>query len=140
VLGRNKAGTLRLHEDDHGLAIEIDPPDTQWARDLMVSMERGDVTQMSFGFTVAEDSWEQDKDEKVTRTILKIKELYDVSPVTFPAYPQTEAHVRDRFNAFVKTRNEAVDSSENDEELSQEAGALWEMENKRRRLDLLEKI
>ncbi len=41
VLGRNKSGTLELDEDDIGLAVEIDPPETQWSKDLQVSMERG---------------------------------------------------------------------------------------------------
>lgn len=93
VLGRNKAGTLRMAEDDVGLAVEIDPPDTQLARDLMVSMERGDITQMSFGFYVRKQKWEEDEDGVVTRTLVDV-ELFDVSPVTYPAYPTTDVAVR----------------------------------------------
>jgi len=92
VLGRNKSGSLMLVEDLHGLKIEIDPPDTQWARDLMVSMERGDVSQMSFGFQTLTDRWEL-QDGKEIRTLEKVK-LFDVSPVTFPAYPDTEVGLR----------------------------------------------
>jgi uncharacterized protein len=92
VLGRNKSGSLMLVEDLHGLKIEIDPPDTQWARDLMVSMERGDVSQMSFGFQTLTDKWEM-VDGKDVRTLLKVK-LFDVSPVTYPAYPDTEVGLR----------------------------------------------
>lgn len=96
VLGRNRAGTLKLSEDDVGLAVEIVPPDTQAARDLLVSMERGDVTQMSFGFMIKKQQWEEETEGKVLplRTILEV-ELFDVSPVTFPAYPQTDISVRD---------------------------------------------
>ena len=68
VLGRNKAGTLRLKEDKNGLAIEIDPPDTQAARDLMVSMQRGDINQMSFGFRTITDKWEK-RDGEWLRTL-----------------------------------------------------------------------
>jgi len=93
VLGRNKSGTLKLEEDKKGLAIEILPPDTQWARDLMETIKRGDVDQMSFAFKTIKDSWEnQDKKESI-RTLEEV-ELFDVSPVTYPAYPQTDVKVR----------------------------------------------
>lgn len=95
ILGRNVAKTLRLSEDARGLAIEIDPPDTQAARDLLVSMERGDVTQMSFGFSVRPggQDWAKDDEGRTVRTLKKLR-LYDVSPVVFPAYPQTDVAVR----------------------------------------------
>ena len=81
ILGRNRAGTLRLREDERGLGIEIDPPDTQAAKDLMVSIARGDVSQMSFGFSVAPGGqvWEKDAQG---------------APVVFPAYPDTGVAVR----------------------------------------------
>ncbi len=92
VLGRTKTGTLKLAEDDHGLAIEIVPPNTQWARDLMESIRRGDVDQMSFGFQTVQDRWKTENGQTV-RELLEV-ELFDVSPVTFPAYPQTSVTVR----------------------------------------------
>lgn len=97
VLGRNKAGTLTLTEDEKGLSIEIDPPDTQYARDLQESIKRGDISQMSFGFVTLKDSWEYDRkkpERDVVRTLQEVR-LFDVSPVTYPAYPQTSVKVRD---------------------------------------------
>jgi len=93
VLGRNKAGTLKLAEDDKGLRVEIDPVDSSWSSDLMKSMTRGDVSQMSFGFTVnkADDDYEEN-----TR-VLRDVSLFDVSVVTYPAYPTTTAQVRSAF-------------------------------------------
>lgn len=95
VLGRNKAGTLTVSEDTRGLAMEATPPDVQWVRDLLVSVERGDIDQMSFGFRVAKggDEWLY-TDDAVTRTITKIEELFDVAVVTYPAYPDTDVAVR----------------------------------------------
>lgn len=93
ILGRNKAKTLVLKEDDKGLAIEIVPPDTQSARDLMVSMERGDISQMSFAFQTVKEDWERVEDETDIRTLKEVK-LYDVSPVTFPFYEGTDVAVR----------------------------------------------
>jgi len=93
-LGRTPK-TLRLVEDTKGLKVEIDLPDTQNARDLQTSINRGDISQMSFGFTVAEsgDEWKE-KDGMAKRTITEIHELFDVSPVVFPAYSQTKIAVR----------------------------------------------
>jgi uncharacterized protein len=92
-LGRTTAGTLALAEDSHGLRVEIDPPDTQWGRDALVSIGRGDVNQMSFAFDVLEDEWDQDESGMLIRTLRKVK-LYEVSPVTFPAYTGTTVSAR----------------------------------------------
>lgn len=100
VLGRNKISkTLVLDEDERGLAIECTPPDTQYARDFLMSIERGDVNQMSFGFYTIKDEWEyvSDEDWKAggldERELIEC-ELFDVSPVTYPAYPQTDVALR----------------------------------------------
>lgn len=93
VLGRTKSGTLRLSEDDKGLAVEIDLPDTQTARDLTASMERGDIDGMSFGFRVTKQEWDETQDPPL-RTIQEV-ELLEVSVVTFPAYDDTEIALRD---------------------------------------------
>lgn len=94
LLGRTKAGTLTLSEDERGLKYSIVPPDTSYARDLTVSLKRKDITQSSFGFNIVKHSEKRDeKTGDVTVTLEEVK-LFDVSPVTFPAYPGTEAHVR----------------------------------------------
>lgn len=95
VLGRLKAGTLRISEDERGLKVEIDPPDTQDARDLITKMQRGDIDQMSFAFTMegGAQAWDE-SGEMPLRTIQKVGELLDVSIVTYPAYPDTEAAAR----------------------------------------------
>lgn len=101
VLGRKSARTLRLEEDDKGLLTRIFPPSTQWANDLMHSIERGDVSQMSFGFQVVKDRWGQaGADGLPVRELLEVR-LLDVSPVTFPAYQQTEVHVRALMDSVV---------------------------------------
>ena len=111
VLGRVSAGTLKLEEDKTGLWIEIDPPDTSYARDLMSLIRRGDITQQSFGFTVAADAWEglEEKEGQVPkRTLKEIDMLYDVSPVTFAAYPDTGVALRhlDEARAAISPGNE----------------------------------
>jgi HK97 family phage prohead protease len=90
VLGRLKAGTLELEEDKTGLRSTIYPPDS--AADVVESIKRGDVDQMSFGFVTVDESWEK-KDGENIRTLEKVR-LFDVSPVTYPAYPDTAVAVR----------------------------------------------
>lgn len=92
VLGRNKAGTLELTEDEVGLCVRILPPDTGWARDLQTSIDRGDISQMSIGFVVEEDEWSTANG--IDTRELKRVQLFDVSPVTYPAYTATDVGVR----------------------------------------------
>jgi len=92
ILGRTVSGTLRLETDSTGLLVEITPPDTTYARDLMVSLERGDVTQMSFAFVTKQDTWAKEGTTNI-RTLLDV-DLHDVSAVTYPAYLNTEVGLR----------------------------------------------
>jgi len=94
VLGRTRSGTLVLSEDGVGLQYTITPPDTQWARDALVTMKRGDVTQSSFAFRTIRDEWKT-VEGALQRSLIEVA-LFDVSPVTYPAYPQTSAHARSR--------------------------------------------
>lgn len=98
ILGRTVSGTLRLETDSTGLLVEITPPDTTYARDLMVSLERGDVTQMSFAFVTKQDTWAKEGTTNI-RTLLDV-DLHDVSAVTYPAYLDTEVGLRslNKFN------------------------------------------
>lgn len=91
VIGRRSASTLRLSEDDHGLRVEIDLPDNTTGRDIMVSVERGDLREMSFEFYAIEEKWlrGKDDDDLPTRELIAVK-TPEVSIVTFPAYETTE--------------------------------------------------
>ena len=91
ILARNTSGTLNLTADERGLKYEFEMPETSYGKDLSISMKRGDITQSSFAFTVAEDDWSTDADGNNIRTIKKIDRLYDVSPVTYPAYNMAES-------------------------------------------------
>ena len=99
VLGRSPA-TMRLAVDDRGLRYSADAPDTPTIRDLVVEpIRRGDVSGSSFSFAL---DWADDDAIRVTRlndggllrTILKVAALYDVGPVSIPAYRETSAAVR----------------------------------------------
>ena len=101
VLGRRSAGTLELSEDSRGLAIEIDVPDTPTIRDLVIApIERGDVNQMSFSFRVKKkdddegSEWEEGREGMLDLRKIKRAQVYDVSPVTFPAYAGTDIALR----------------------------------------------
>lgn len=95
VIGRRKAGTLALSEDERGLRVEITPPNTQLARDLMENIRAGNIDQMSFAFSMngGRETWDE-TGEVPLRIIGKVGELYEVSIVPRGAYPTTEIGMR----------------------------------------------
>lgn len=113
LLGRNKSGTLILEEDRKGLKMEIDPPDTTYAKDLIISMEREDINQCSFAFKVIEDHWDNKDKNNIIRT-LKVVELRDVTIATGPAYPQTSAQYRSTEEVFKDFNNDIKEKEEID--------------------------
>lgn len=94
VLGRNRSGTLKLSIDETGLYYEIDPPATQLAKQVSVSIERRDITGSSFAFDIEAEEI-SDEGDIVVRTIKKAR-LYDVGPVTYPAYTASTTQVSQR--------------------------------------------
>lgn len=96
VLARTISKTLELWTDDDGLNYRFEAPDTTAGRDLVVSLQRGDIQHSSFSFTISDEKWERDDDDGEIRTVLKVKRLYDVSPVVFPAYPQSVSEISKR--------------------------------------------
>jgi HK97 family phage prohead protease len=96
-LARTKNGTLQLNEDETGLYMNADLPDTQAARDLYTLVERGDVDQMSFAFRVIRQKWSEDRSRRVL-TELSLSDG-DVSVVTYPAYPTTTVEAREQIAA-----------------------------------------
>jgi uncharacterized protein len=102
ILARSKngAGTLTLGTDETGLFYEFEAPDTQAGRDLMENIRLGNVDQSSFGFSVRKEDqkWDERQTESgeslLIRTIHKVARLFDVSPVTYPAYPDATVALR----------------------------------------------
>jgi len=90
LLARTAAGTASLVEDDAGVMVEADMADVTYARDLAVSLERGDITQMSFGFWVTADGWQGNTHEVFGIDL----DGGDVSVVTYPAFAATSAELR----------------------------------------------
>jgi HK97 family phage prohead protease len=117
VLGRNKAKTLDLAEDKHGLQFRVEPPETGWAGDLAVSIKREDINQASFGFQTVRDEWNHDADP-AERELIEVR-LFDVSVVTYPAYPQTDVSARSLGDMFVASLEDGLDMDEIDYMLEQ---------------------
>ena len=88
-LARRANGTLEVKEDDHGVFIRADLSKSSAGPGVYADIKNGLITKMSFAFTCDNDTWDDD-----LRTVNKFKELYDYSPVTYPAYKQTEIVAR----------------------------------------------
>lgn len=100
IIGRTKSGTLKLSEDRKGLRFSVDLPDTECGEALLESVRRGDIDQCSFSFTAQKQAWLEEKNaegkmEQVRE--LHDVDLFDVSAVTYPAYPQTSLSARSLF-------------------------------------------
>jgi Escherichia/Staphylococcus phage prohead protease len=94
VLGSTANGTLELSDTADGLRFVATPPDTQYAKDAITVIKRGDVSGCSFMFDVLQDQWAMDDDETRIRTVTEAK-IYEVSPCTFPAYQATSVDARE---------------------------------------------
>lgn len=97
VLASRDAGTLQISEDKNGLLIEIDVVETTVGNDLLANIRAGNINKMSFGFFIPEggDDWTESKDGTVLRTLTDV-DLFEVSPVTFPAYKATSIETNTR--------------------------------------------
>lgn len=98
LLGRTAAGTLALSQDKAGLFYSCELPETQMARDVATLVQRGDISGCSFGFTVTKQTTREEKKDKITLYTREIEDvdLFDASPVTYPAYEGTDVTARSR--------------------------------------------
>ncbi len=109
IIGRLQAGTLSLKKKSKGLAVEIDPPNTTVGRDIVESVNRGDVSGMSFAFRVIEDDWTEDENGMPIRDVLDMR-ISEVSIVTWPAYLATSVEVAKRsLQEYQATRRKHTD-------------------------------
>ena len=111
VLGRNRAGTLRLFEDGRGLNTEIDPPDNEWGRPVFDAVARGDVTGMSISFLAVKQEWQRPPEgsRELPKRVVREAKLYDVSPVTFPAFESATIGVRSAELGLPENAEDAIE-------------------------------
>lgn len=116
VLGRTKNGTLRLYEDDIGLRFELDLADTTLGEDAYKTIKRGDVDGVSFGFRMKKEEWDESDPDNITRTITQA-DLFEISPVGFPAYPDSQVSARseDPYKAYLEEKQQSRDKEKRSE-------------------------
>ncbi|OOF68802.1 peptidase [Rodentibacter pneumotropicus] len=105
LLGRTSAGTLKLEEDNIGLRFELTPPETTLGKDLLISVERGDISGMSFGFWAKEEIWDFDV-EPYQRTVSKA-ELFEITVTSIPAYPESSVEIAKRSMNEAKAKTQS---------------------------------
>lgn len=93
-LARTSNGTLELSSDARGLFYRFEAPDTTFGNDLLKMVRSGLISQSSFAFTIRKDNWMQEAGMKPKRRIEQVDMLFDVSPVTYPAYKETSVTAR----------------------------------------------
>jgi uncharacterized protein len=131
VLGRTKSDTLTLEEDNTGLRFSCEMPGTQMGKDVYTMIQRGDIDQCSFGFVVTKESVEYDSQQSATRTIEEC-DLFDVSPVTYPAYPTTSVQARSVEDVGNRLKREPLpDETKSDD-------AAWELAKRHSQVLMLE--
>lgn len=96
LLGRQSSGTLRLNATPQAIEYELDLPDTTYANDLKTLVERGDITEMSFGFVPNQYTWSKAEDGQRVRLHTKVGEFVDVSPVAIPAFSGTQLQLHSK--------------------------------------------
>ena len=116
VLGSKQASTLILEEDDKGLRFELILPDTQAGKDAYVLVKRGDVNQMSFGFRVIGQIWDESDPKNIIRTLTEV-DLQEISLTPFPAYKQTSAKTRSIQEEYEEYKHTSDDSDKRKNEL-----------------------
>lgn len=113
VLARMSNGSLQLVPDDHGILCRMDLSGTRQGRDLYEAIKNGLVTQMSWGFTVADDGWEYDRNTR-TSTVTKVAKVYDVSAVSIPANAGAEIKARSYLDGVIEAERQELSQREKD--------------------------
>ncbi len=128
----NENSTMQLSVDDDGMEIrvDLDTENNADARSLYSAVNRGDISGMSFMFTVDKDSWDDVNTDHPTRHIRSIQNVLEVSAVTFPAYSQTSIQARGL--------SDALDSAK--ESLDSERARLAEIERKKQKIRILMEV
>ena len=109
IIGRTTNGTLELSVDERGLKYKVTLGEQQYAKDFYESVKRGDISQSSFAFTIDKQSWNE---ERTVRSVDKVRQLLDVSPVTYPAYAAATVQARDQ-QPEVETVEEVSETDNN---------------------------
>ena len=136
MFGRSSNGTLALSEDEIGLRIKVEMPNTSYANDTMELINRGDLSKMSFAFSLKSDQqiWEQDEEGNNLRRITGFRSLYDISVVTNPAYDDTSVALR-MYNETLEKEDEQEE--EETEEIRDEEPTTYDSEIYRMKTQLM---
>lgn len=143
-MARRSNGTLTVTEDDHGVKIVADVSKTRWGRDGFEAIQSGTIDKMSFAFDVAPDGqrWITEKVDGIEidrREITEFGEIYDYSPVAYPAYEGTELQARNKELAYSGKPKQEPAKSQADEAESDRARIDLEIETRERDIQLREK-